>query len=62
VRAKVKVFEDSANGLNWHVERQTCDNGWTSKYGQGPLYYNISNPDADYVAVYHPKGKVKSTC
>ncbi len=30
-RAKVKVFEDTKDPENWHVERQTCDHGWTSK-------------------------------
>jgi len=61
-RAKVAVFEDSANSGNWHVERQTCDKGWTSKYGQEPLYDQIKDPMADYISVYHPKGKVKETC
>lgn len=43
-RAKVKVFEDSRDKTNWHVERQTCDKGWTSKYGSAPLYDHIEEP------------------
>jgi hypothetical protein len=61
-QAKVKVFEDTAQPDNWHVERQTCDNGWTSKYGQAGLYDRIPDPDADYADVYKPKGKTKPTC
>ena len=61
-RAKVKVLEDSGDPHNWHVERQTCDKGWTSKYGQGPLFDHIDDPDADYGDVYKPKGKPKTTC
>ncbi len=61
-RSKVKVFEDSGDPHNWHVERQTCDKGWTSKYGQGPLFDHIDDPDADYADVYKPKGKTKATC
>lgn len=61
-RAKVKVFEDAGDSHNWHVERQTCDKGWTSKYGQQPLFDHIDNPDADYAQVYKPKGKTKATC
>jgi hypothetical protein len=58
----VKVFEDLGDPHNWHVERQTCDKGWTSKYGQAGLYDHIDDPDADYNDVYKPKGKVRKTC
>ena len=61
-RAKVKVFEDPGDPDNWHVERQTCDKGWTSKYGQAGLYDHIDDPNADYGDVYKPKGKTKTTC
>jgi len=56
------VLEDSGDPKNWHVERQTCDKGWTSKYGSEGLYDNIDDPNADYLDVYSPKGKVKTTC
>jgi len=61
-RAKVKVFEDLGKSINWHVERQTCDKGWTSKNGSNPMFDLITDPDADYAKVYKPTGTVKTTC
>jgi len=61
-RWKVKVFEDSANSANWHVERQTCSKGWTSKNGAAPQYDNIKDPDQYYQSIYHPSGNVTKTC
>jgi RHS repeat-associated protein len=59
---KVKIFEDSGDPDNWHVQRQTCDKGWTSKNGQAPQYDQISDPDAYYRKIYKPSGTVKTTC
>ena len=63
LRHKVEVFEDTGDSTNWHVERQTCDKGWTSKYGKAPMYDGIDNPETDYINEYGPvKGKLKKKC
>jgi hypothetical protein len=60
---KIKIYEDSGDPTNWHVERKDCgSNGWSSKNGFGSLYTNISDPDAFYQSHYPPKGKVIDTC
>jgi RHS repeat-associated protein len=59
---KIKIYEDSANGNNWHVQRKDQgSNTWTSKNGASSLYTNIRNPDKFYRQQYHPTGNVKIT-
>src|SRR4030095_11242600 len=58
---QIRVYEDSADPLNWHVEYQ--DKGtWSSKEGERPLRTGIRNPDRDYRKRFTPKGKVTTTC
>jgi RHS repeat-associated protein len=60
---KTKVYEDSGDPDNWHVERKECGSpAWTSKNGASALYYDIDNPDSFYRRHYRPTGNVIGTC
>jgi RHS repeat-associated protein len=60
--ARIRIYEDSANKGNWHVERKEAGSStWTSKNGAGRLYSNINNPDRFYRSSYSPRGLVITT-
>ena len=56
---KTKIYEDSANSGNWHVQRKAYGSRtWTSKNGSSFRFTNIRNPDVFYRQQYHPAGTV----
>ncbi len=63
LRSKVMVLEDSENPRNWHVERQSCDRGWTSKNGKNARFDSIPDPQVYYGQIYHvPTERIKAKC
>jgi hypothetical protein len=65
------IFADSKDSYNWHVMKQQCGKGWTSKNGQGPLYVGITMSGGStgagaaelfYNEHYKPKGIFEIKC
>ena len=56
---KLKVYEDSANPLGWHVMRKDYGaSTWSSKNGDFSRYEGIRNPDTYYRKLFKPTGEV----
>jgi len=58
---RIRVFEDSAQPLNWHVMRQDEDGTWSSKNGGSFRFARIKDPNLFYLIHYRPKGMVVVT-
>lgn len=58
---QIRYFKDTGKGDNWHVMYQELDGTWTSKNGDGSLYFNILDANIFDRLAYPPHGRVLTT-